>query len=270
MNRRTFRRIFSRSFRAGARTSLDARSTPGRAGSAALEGLGAPCPADHPLSTSRDALEIAILRRQLIHAQVDTILTLVAAVEAKDHYTEQHSVNVPLYAESIARAMHLAARETEVIKIAALLHDCGKIGVRDAILTKPGPLTAAEFAQVKRHPAIGAEILRSATNLRRELPLVLHHHERYDGTGYPAGLKRDEIPLGARILNVADSLDAMMFPRSYKQPLPPEAAAEELADCSGTQFDPEVAEVALRWLRNHPEDLITGPRQIALSEFPCS
>ena len=210
------------------------------------------------------AVEVASLRRQLIQAQIDTILTLVAAVEAKDPYTERHSLHVPQYAESIARTMHLSDRETDVIKTAALLHDSGKIGVPDAILTKPGPLTVEEFTLVKQHPVTGAAILRSATCLRRELPLVLHHHERYDGTGYPEGLRGDQIPLGARILHTADAIDAMICPRSYKRGLGLGSVMSELRLGRGTQFDPLVADAALKWLDESPEDLHTDPRGVRL------
>ena len=214
------------------------------------------------------AAEVTFLRRRLIHAQVDTIMTLVAAVEAKDPYTERHSVHVPKYAERFARAMQLTERETEVIKIAALLHDSGKIGVPDTVLTKPGRLTPEEYTVVKQHPVTGASILRSATSLRRELPLVLHHHEWYNGSGYPRGLKGEDIPLGARILSVADAVDAMAYPRSYKRGLNLEEVASELENCSGTQFDPVVARVALRWLRDYPEELVTDARSVRPDEAP--
>lgn len=211
------------------------------------------------------AAEVAHLRRQLLQAQIDTILTLVAAVEAKDPYTERHSLHVPQYAESIARRMNLSDRDTDAIKTAALLHDSGKIGVPDAILTKPGPLTVEEFALVKQHPVTGAAILRSATCLRRELPLVLHHHERYDGSGYPEGLAGDQIPLGARILHAADAIDAMLCPRSYKRGLGVNSVMAELRLGRGTQFDPIVADVALEWLTENPEDLNSDPRCVRLS-----
>ncbi|MBN2559692.1 MAG: HD-GYP domain-containing protein [Phycisphaerae bacterium] len=208
---------------------------------------------DRPASSR----EIARLHRRLIHAQIDTIMTLVAAVEAKDPYTQQHSVHVPRYAECFAQELHLSTREMEVIKTAALLHDIGKIGVPDAILTKPGPLTTEEFAVVKRHPATGAAILRSATSLRRELPLVLHHHEWYDGSGYPNGLKGSGIPFGARILHAADAIDAMLYPRSYKQGYEIAKVVSELEQGREKQFDPVVADVAIQWLASHPEQLTT-------------
>lgn len=193
------------------------------------------------------------LCHQLIRAQVDTVLTLVAAVEAKDHNTEQHSVQVSRCAEHFARELNLSARETEVVRVAGLLHDVGKIAVPDAILRKPGALTTEEFALIKEHPANGAAILRSATCLRRELPLVLHHHEWFNGRGYPSGLKGDDIPFGARILHVADAIDAMLYPRSYKKSCGLDWVTSEIQRCRGTQFDPVVADVALCWLADHPE-----------------
>lgn len=220
-----------------------------------LDGLQLENDAKHSSELTADQ-QIIRLRRRLISSQVDTIMTLVAAVEARDAYTDRHSWHVPVYAERLAKVMNLPRRETEVIKIAALLHDCGKIGVPDSILTKPGPLTSEEFSLIRQHPVAGAAILRSATCLRRELPLVLHHHERYDGNGYPGSLKGSQIPLGARILNVADALDAMICPRSYKRGLRLDEVAAELRRCRGTQFDPEVADVALRWITDYPDQVV--------------
>jgi putative nucleotidyltransferase with HDIG domain len=201
--------------------------------------------------------EIARLRQRLREARLDTVMALVAAVEAKDPHTERHSIHVALYAGCLARELHASPRETEVIKVAAVMHDIGKIGVPDALLTKPGPLTIEEFNVIKRHPATGAAILRSATCLRRELPLVLHHHERYDGGGYPAGLKGEEIPFGSRLLHVADSIDAMHLPRSYKRGYRLDEVISELELGRGTQFDPMMTDVAIRWLTSHPDQLIT-------------
>jgi putative nucleotidyltransferase with HDIG domain len=208
------------------------------------------------------------LQRQLAQAQVDAILTLVAAIEAKDAYTEHHSLHVPQYAECLARRMQIGKRETEIIKKAALLHDCGKIGVPDAILTKPGPLTVEEFEIIKQHPVTGAAILSAAASLQRELPLVLYHHERYDGTGYPEGLRGRQIPLGARILHVADAIDAMICPRSYKRGMNIDEVMSELRLWRGTQFDPVIADVALQWLTERPEDLkVEGPEMRACHAY---
>lgn len=205
--------------------------------------------------------EVARLHRRLRDAHLDTVMALVAAVEAKDPHTERHSVHVSCYAGCLARELHLSHRETEVVKTAAVMHDIGKIGVPDAILTKPGPLTDEEFAVIKQHPTTGAAILRSTTCLRRELPLVWHHHEWYDGSGYPEGLRGDQIPFGARILQVADSIDAMLLPRSYKKSYSLDKVISEIEHGHGTQFDPVVAEVALRWLEHDREQLIMEPRE---------
>jgi putative nucleotidyltransferase with HDIG domain len=201
--------------------------------------------------------EIARLHRRLLHAQIETITALVAAVETKDPYTKCHSIHVSRYAEHLSRELHLSPGETEVIKTAALLHDVGKIGVPDSVLTKPGALTPEEFELIKGHPGFGASILRSATSLQRELPLVLHHHEWYDGGGYPDGLKGDAIPSGARLLQVADAIDAMLCPRSYKQGYRVDKVISELEKGRGTQFDPMLADIAVRWLQDHPGRLIT-------------
>ncbi len=196
------------------------------------------------------------LRQKLVHThkklrrtQLDTVTALVAAVEAKDPSTEQHSTHGSHFAEQLARPFQLSQRQLDVIKTAALLHDVGKIGVPDAILTKPGPLTQDEFRVIQQHPVTGAAILRSAACLQREVPLVLHHHERYDGTGYPDGLKGEEIPFGARILHVADSVDAMLSLRSYKKTFPTARVISELRRGRGTQFDPIIAKVAVHWLQ---------------------
>ncbi len=201
--------------------------------------------------------EIASLHRQLRSAHWETIMALVAAVEAKDPYTERHSVHVAIYSECLAQVLHVPPRETAVIKNAAMMHDIGKIGVPDAILTKPGRLTKREFDIIKKHPATGAAILQSATCLQGELPLVLHHHEWYGGKGYPHGLRGDEIPFGARILHVADSIDAMLLPRSYKQGYAIDKVLSELRRGRGSQFDPDFADAAEHWLHESTEQLIT-------------
>ncbi|MEE8400284.1 MAG: HD domain-containing phosphohydrolase, partial [Desulfobacterales bacterium] len=136
----------------------------------------------------------------------------------RDPHTRAHSVTVCTYAETIARRMGLGSAMIETLRAAALLHDIGKIGIPDTILTKPGPLTDEEYDIVKHHPQIAIDILQHASYLENERPLILHHHERFDGTGYPDKLKGDEIPIGARILAMADALDVMFSSRSYKPP----------------------------------------------------
>ncbi len=197
--------------------------------------------------------EVQRLRGRLIQSQIETTLSLVAAVEAKDAHTESHSLQVSRFAESLALELHLGRRETEVLKNAGILHDIGKIGVPDAILSKPGPLTADEFDRIRAHPAIGAGILRAATCLRRELPLILHHHEWYDGSGYPDRLRGPQIPFSARVLQVADSIDAMLYPRPYKVAYAVDRVLEELQRGRGRQFDPTVVDTALGWLSDRAD-----------------
>lgn len=167
---------------------------------------------------------------------------LVQAIDAKDHYTQEHSRNVSDYAVRLARAMGLPEREVEVITYAGLLHDIGKIGVSQEILTKRGRLTDREYEILHKHPVIGANILRNVKFLEKEIPIILHHHERYDGSGYPHGLKGPEIPVGARILAVVDAFDAMTTDREYRRKLSVAEAVAELRRGRGTQFAPEVVD----------------------------
>ncbi|HYG58835.1 MAG TPA: HD domain-containing phosphohydrolase, partial [Symbiobacteriaceae bacterium] len=172
--------------------------------------------------------------------ELSTVRVLAATVDAKDHYTRHHSTNVSFYARLLAREMSLDPAEVRRIDLAGLLHDIGKIAIPDHILQKPGPLTAEEWLLVQTHAAIGANILAQASHLQHLVPLIRHHHERYDGTGYPDGLKGDEIPLGAAILNLADSFDTMTTRRVYRAPLSLEQSLAEVRRCSGTQFHPAV------------------------------
>ncbi len=192
-------------------------------------------------------------RQQLKRGYMESTLALVAAVEAKEPHTREHARVVSRYCEEIGRRMELPAAQIESVKTAALLHDIGKIGVPDAILRKPGPLTPDEYEVVKHHPKTAVEILGHTSFLRSELPCILHHHERYDGGGYPAGLSGTRIPLAARILSVSDSLDAMLSARSYKRGYSIQRVKSELQRCAGTQFDEEVARVALEWIDVEPD-----------------
>jgi len=176
---------------------------------------------------------------------------LVAAVEAKDPLTRDHSLTVASISEALGRRMQLAQGLLDTLRIAALLHDVGKIAVPDAILNKPGPLTSEEFDIVKTHPARAVEILRPMRHLSAARRIILHHHERFDGNGYPAGLRGKRIPLGSRILGVADAMDAMLSARSYKAAYDVERVGQELRTGAGRQFDPAVTTVALRWLKDN-------------------
>jgi len=170
-----------------------------------------------------------------------TLRALTASIDAKDRYTAGHSERVGLLASKLAAAMNLDRRLVEEYRIAGMVHDVGKIGVPEAVLCKPGKLTAAEFAQIKRHPEIGHRILKDIPALAGVLPGVLWHHERWDGGGYPHQLAAEKIPLIARVLALADTFDAMSSTRSYRPAMPRHRVLEEIRVGAGTQFDPELA-----------------------------
>lgn len=192
------------------------------------------------------AIENAQLYADLENTFLGTIAALAAAVDAKDPYTYGHSSDVTAHALSIAEELGLDETTRERLRIAALLHDIGKIGIDGAILNKPGRLTDEEYERIKCHPDIAAGILDSLDFLHDVVPLVHYHHERYDGQGYPTGIAGEEIPLGARIISVADAYNAMVSDRTYRKALTPEKAMRELKDNAGTQFDPAVVEAFLR------------------------
>jgi putative nucleotidyltransferase with HDIG domain len=183
------------------------------------------------------ALENACLGRQLTRSFQETVSTLVVALEARHKYTEGHSLRVAEHAALLAGVLGLPRAACEQTRIAALLHDLGKVGVHDAILDKPSRLTPGEWAIMRRHPGLGARILGSLGFLAEESRIVLHHHERPDGTGYPDGLSGESIPLASRIIAVADAFDAMRSLRSYRPVLPLEVAMAELRRGAGPQFD---------------------------------
>ncbi|WP_316899580.1 HD-GYP domain-containing protein [Pseudodesulfovibrio indicus] len=171
--------------------------------------------------------------------------SLSCVIDAKDHCTCRHSEEVAVVAQVIGLKLGLSAKQADLLHVAGHLHDIGKVGIEDAILKKPGPLTPAEFDVVKRHPEIGARIMAPITPFSGKngiIRMILHHHERYDGQGYPYGLSGLNIPLGARILAVADSLSAMLQHRPYRKAMSYHQALDELADCAGTQFDPKVVD----------------------------
>ena len=199
---------------------------------------GAPTRNDHTPSTSQDCGTLALTIHQLAES-------LGNAVDAKDACTCAHSEEVAVISQILAMRLGYSPREAEVIHVAGHLHDIGKIGVPDAVLKKPGPLTDAEWRLIKRHPVIGADILRPVKALGGKggiADIVLHHHENYDGTGYPDGLAGRSIPMGARIITVADSLSAMLQPRPYKTPISFAQAGEDIVRHSGRRYDPRVVE----------------------------
>lgn len=176
-------------------------------------------------------------------AHLETIQALALALDAKDPYTLGHSERVAEYAEEVGRQMNLPESEIELLRYAGILHDIGKIGISDAVLNKVGKLTDAEFQLIQSHTTIGARVVKPMGVLRGVSQVIRHHHERYDGRGYPDGLKGEEIPLAARILAVADAFDAMTSDRVYRAGLAVDEAVEELIRNKGTQFDPRVVDV---------------------------
>lgn len=175
-----------------------------------------------------------------------TLQALTAAIDAKDRYTRGHSERVSHLSTLLAKEIGLSDEEAERIRIAGLVHDVGKIGVPENVLCKQGRLSDPEFDAIKRHPQIGFGILQDIPPLRDVLPGVLHHHERWDGRGYPSGLSNEQIPLQARIIAVADTFDAMSSTRSYRPAMPREKVLAELQRCSGSQFDPSLIPAFLR------------------------
>jgi len=204
------------------------------------------------------------LNRQLANVSLESLRVLVAAVEARDPYTKDHSVRVAAFSRCIAEEIDLPSRHVQVIHSAGLLHDIGKIGIADAILTKPGKLTSEEFELIRQHPAIGVTILEQTRFFTSELPLVKHHHERYDGKGYPDGLTGQSIPLGGRIIHVADATEAMLARRSYKEPQSLDYVIAQLREGRGRQFDPALVDLALPLIREGILERIWGPGQTGL------
>jgi putative nucleotidyltransferase with HDIG domain len=196
-------------------------------------------------SKAATAVENRNLYEDLKNTYLATVEALANAVEARDSYTRGHTQRVYLLACTIAEELGWNQEQVGDLKIGALLHDIGKIGVPDAILNKPGPLTDAEAEIMKKHPTTGAKMVESISFLRPALPYILYHHERHDGKGYPRGLAGDNIPLPGRLLAVVDTIDAMTSDRPYRKGRPLVVAMEEISNYSGTQFNPSVVEACL-------------------------
>lgn len=187
---------------------------------------------------------------ELERAYLDTIGILRQTVEAKDPYTRGHSDRVSEYSVLIGKKLGLDEKTLHILKIGGLFHDIGKIGIPDSILLKESKLSDEEYSQIKNHPMIGVHMLGDAAIFTDILPIVKHHHERYDGRGYPSQLVGDDIPYVARIAAVADTFDAMTSKRSYRDSLPIDVVRAEIERCSGTQFDPNIAKVFLDIINN--------------------
>ena len=199
--------------------------------------------------------ELQSTYEQLENSYLETIETIRATVEAKDSYTRGHSDRVSAYSVLIGEKLGLSEDELKQLKIGALFHDIGKIGIPDYILMKSEKLNDDEYSEIKNHPSIGAHILSNASIFSDIIPIIKHHHERYDGNGYPSKLRGTEIPLLVRITTVADAFDAMTSKRSYRNELSIDFVKKELVNGKGSQFDPEIVDVFLDILNNNYEKI---------------
>jgi putative nucleotidyltransferase with HDIG domain len=202
------------------------------------------------------AVENAVLYRELDDAYTNIARSLSIAVESKEGYTVGHSDNVMKYAVALAKKLGMPAQDVQVIAHAAMLHDIGKIAVPDAILNKPDKLTEKEWDEIKTHSMKGAKILEPLPYMKEVIQIIKHHHEWYNGTGYPDKLKSDQIPAGAQIMAIADSFDAMVSYRPYREAnghrYTFEKAVQELVDNRGTQFNPLLVDVFVQLLNENP------------------
>jgi HD-GYP domain-containing protein (c-di-GMP phosphodiesterase class II) len=188
------------------------------------------------------------------------LATLFQAIEARDPYTRGHSARVTAFAEAIAVRLGWNESELDLLRLAGRLHDVGKLGIAPEILRKPGPLDARERAEIELHPELGARLVTASGIMGGAVSFVLHHHERWDGGGYPHGRTQTTIPSGARILAVADAFDAMTSLRPYRRPLSHAAALAEIAACIGSQFDPEIASAFIEAIETGE---LAPPRSVA-------
>ena len=203
----------------------------------------------------RDSAKVAKLAqskqgvwKKMKNIYVESIDSLVSTLQTRDDYYKHHSANVSHYGEEIARMLKLDDWMVESIKYAGILHDIGKVGVSESILLKPDRLTGDEFDEIKRHCEIGVKIIRDANFFQEEIPIILHHHEWFDGSGYPSGLGGDDIPIGARILGMVDTFDSLTNKRCYRREYAPMEAMEEIKKYSGLQFDPDLVNCMEQYL----------------------
>ncbi|MCD5397607.1 HD domain-containing protein, partial [candidate division NPL-UPA2 bacterium] len=200
------------------------------------------------------ARENARLNDELRHTYVGVMMSLAAAIDAKNHRTQHHSQQVTKYTLLISEELKLPQKEGQMIGRAASLHDIGKIGIPDPVLAKTATLTDDEWAQIKLHPVRGAEMLSPLEFLSEIVPLIRHHHERYEGSGYPDGLEGEDITLGARIISVADAFDAMISERPYRKALNKKEALREIEAGLGGQFDPQIGELFISAIEKNKQD----------------
>ncbi|SHJ02980.1 HDIG domain-containing protein [Dethiosulfatibacter aminovorans DSM 17477] len=224
-------------------------------------GLGAVVMFFIPLMLSRYSFKLYVDMRANYY---DTVKALINTIEAKDPYTSGHAARVGKYAVAIAKEMKLKPSQIDTIKNAALLHDIGKIGVNDNVLNKKERLTDEEFDIIKSHPSVGYDIIKDIGFLHNVMDIVKHHHERWDGTGYPDGLSGEDLPLETTILTVADSFDAMVTDRPYRKALSVETALGEIVRCAGTQFNPGIVAVSIKVLQRYEKDIESVNREIEI------
>lgn len=198
---------------------------------------------------------------------LESLRAIISSLEEKDSYTHGHSLRVSEYAVLLATELGLSEVEVREVELSALLHDIGKIGIPDSVLLKPARLTRAEFEIMKSHPVRSARILEKITAIKHLIPGIKYHHERWDGLGYPEGLKGDNIPLYARIILITDTFDAMTSTRPYRLALDKEIAFEELRKCSGTQFDPVLVDHFIRAMRKQDQGVKPEPRISVLKKI---
>jgi len=193
----------------------------------------------------RDLRRLAAINRQLVHGHEQALRVLVSAMDIRHKETGDHSDRVMRMALGLARLAGMQGEALLAVKFGALLHDIGKLGIPDAILIKPGKLDEAEMAHMRRHPEIGRELLEQVDFLRSAIDIPYAHHERWDGAGYPRGLRGEAIPLAARVFSIVDVWDALSFPRVYKPAWPEEEVLAYLRQASGSQLDPQLVELFL-------------------------
>lgn len=184
--------------------------------------------------------ELYQVYKDLLNSYTSTLKVIIKALDSRDAISSGHSQRVADYSKAIADKLGMASAEKRNLELAALLHDVGKIGISEYILGKPGRLTDQELFMVKKHPEIGEQILENVEFLKSTIPAILHHHERYDGKGYPGGLAGDDIPLSAKIISVSETYDYLTSDLSYRNAISKEQAREELKNSSGNQLDPEI------------------------------
>jgi putative nucleotidyltransferase with HDIG domain len=224
--------------------------------------------------TDLEIEKIRHLRRRIVGLSekaeklfMESIWGLVQALEAKDPYARKHSENVMAYSVGIARIMELGPNYIDTIQRAAMIHDIGKIGVPDVILLKPDHLTPHERTVIEQHPVIAVRILEKMSFLEKEIPIVHHHHERWNGQGYPDGLARTAIPLGARIVAVADTFDALTSARAYHTSRSVAETLRILKDSAGYELDPTVVAAVAAWVENVGKQLDTPPDQLTAEDL---